>query len=114
MEFFESVDEFPELCETMVVVMVDVDCKQLVARVRQDHVEELGRRLLDVNGRPEGGIAESSASPLGTDVSEREQRLDAICSEGKLKDLAEDFRWPDRFGVATVEATTLVSKSSLR
>ena len=79
MEFLDSVDEFPELREAFKVTMVDVECEQLVARVWQDHVEEWSSRLLEINCSPEGGVA--SASPLGTDVSELEQCLDAIRSD---------------------------------
>ena len=35
-------------------------------------------------------------SPLSVDVSEWEQRLDAILSNGKLKNLAQDFRGSNR------------------
>lgn len=79
MEFLGSVDEFAELCEAFRVMVVDVDCEQLVARVCRDHVEEWSSRLLEINCSPEGGVA--SASPLGTDVSELEQCLDAIRSD---------------------------------
>jgi hypothetical protein len=51
-EFFDSVDESPELCESIEVTMVDVNLKQPIACVRQDHVEEWGSRLLEVNGGP--------------------------------------------------------------
>lgn len=91
-EFFEPVDEFPELRETVKFMVIDVNCEQLIACVRQDHVEERDGCLLEVNDGPQGRIAESDASPAGTDTGEREQHLGAIRPNGELKDLAEDFR----------------------
>jgi len=53
-EFFKSVDKYPELCVAVEVVMVGVDCKQLIACASQDHIEKWRRGLAEVNGGPQG------------------------------------------------------------
>jgi hypothetical protein len=49
---------------------------------------------------------------MSADASEWEQRLDAIRSDGKLKDLAEYFRGADRFDFFTDTAIVVVSEPS--
>ena len=53
-EFFDSVDELPELFETIEVVMINVDRKELVACALQDLVEDRSGCLLEVDGGPQG------------------------------------------------------------
>jgi len=87
-EFLDSIEAVPELGKATKVVMVDVDCEQLTASVRQDHVEEWGGRLFEVNGGPQGRVAKCGIPPLSADAGEREQGVDtAIRSDGVLKDL---------------------------
>jgi hypothetical protein len=70
-EFFDSLDELPKIFESIEVGTIGIDREQPTTRVSQDHVEEWGGCLLEINGGPQGWIAESGASPVSADASER-------------------------------------------
>ena len=93
--------------------MVGVNCKQPIACAGQDHLEKWSGRLVEVNGGPQGRIAESSTSPMEVDVSEWEQCLDAILPNGELKDLAEDFCRADRFDFFTGGPIVIINEQSV-
>jgi len=113
-EFLDSVNEIEYRYETEEVMMVDENCEKLTTGASQNHVEERSTYLTGVNGGPEGCITESSATPPSADVSEREQRLDAIRPNGELENLAEDFWGSDQFDLVTDTTVGVVSKSSTR
>ena len=51
-EFFDPIDKSPELGEGIKVVVIDMNRKQPNACVRQDHVEERGGCLLEMDRGP--------------------------------------------------------------
>jgi len=71
-EFFNSVDDFTDLQDTVGVAMIDVNREKLATGACQDQVEERNTCLAEVNGGPEEWISDSNAPPPNTNMGERE------------------------------------------